>query len=49
MRRGGLAESSLEVHVGWQYDVRFDTGRTSAGDIADAVLEAVAAIAEAQA
>ena len=46
---GGLAESSLEVHAGWQYDVRFDTGRTSAGDIADAVLEAVAAIAEAQA
>lgn len=36
--RGGLAEQSMHVHDGWDYDLRFDTGKTSAREIVDAVL-----------
>ena len=38
---GGLAESSLDVHVGWRYDNRFDTSVVRAAEIADALLDAV--------
>jgi chloramphenicol 3-O phosphotransferase len=36
---GGWAEASLDVHDGWQYDLRFDTGQVDSAAIADAVLD----------
>ena len=41
-RWGGLAESSLGVHEGWVYDLRFDTSLESPSAIARGVLELVA-------
>jgi chloramphenicol 3-O-phosphotransferase len=41
-RWGGLAESSLSVHEGWRYDLRFDTSLESPSAMARGVLELVA-------
>jgi chloramphenicol 3-O phosphotransferase len=38
---GGLAESSLDVHDGWQYHRRFDTTTIDAGVIAEETLRAI--------
>ena len=38
---GGLAESSLDVHRGWHYHLRFDTTRIEVGHIADEALLAI--------
>jgi chloramphenicol 3-O-phosphotransferase len=40
-RWGGLVESSLNVHDGWRYDRRFDTGRQRPSAIAAEILELV--------
>ncbi len=37
-RWGGLAESSVGVHEGWRYDLKFDTGTDATDDIARLVL-----------
>lgn len=41
-RWGGLTESTQRNHEGWTYDLRFDTSRVSADDIAAEILRAVA-------
>lgn len=40
-RAGGLAASSLDVHHGWSYDLRFDTSSTAPDRMASVVLEAI--------
>ncbi len=42
-RWAGLAESSLGVHEGWTYDLRFDSAAIRSCEMAHATLEAVAA------
>ena len=38
-RWGGLTEGDDDAHDGWTYDVRFDTSRLSAEEIADRILD----------
>ena len=45
-RWGGLAESSLDVHEGWSYDLRFDTTVEAPAAMAQGVLALVASRAE---
>ncbi len=44
--QGGLAASSLEVHEGWQYHLRFDTNAAAMGEIAGEVLSAVESLTD---
>jgi len=45
-RWGGLAESSPDVHDGWEYDLQFDTTEVTADEIASTILLRLSHVAQ---